>query len=171
MKSQLFLTKHEYLNLNRAVVQTQRWAQSGSITSGVGPGFVFEESILRSLSCTRQEEKKAGCLSAQSHRSACSYPVAVAGEFVLLGHWETLAKEGKFSFPSQTQKETSLGDTGHTRVLGAFWSIIAFYNVSDTSLCDWPPSVCVCWVVWSPMAASSYQIAFWNFLFSLIIPY
>lgn len=67
VKSQLFLTKHEYLSLNRAVVQTQRWAQSGPITSGAGPGFVLEESILRSLSCIRQEEKKAGCLGAQGH--------------------------------------------------------------------------------------------------------
>lgn len=95
VKSQLFLIKHEYLSLKRAVVQMQRWAQSLSITSGVGPGFVLEESILRCVSCTRQEEKKAGCLSAQSHRSACSYPAV--GEFVLLAHWETLAKEGKFS--------------------------------------------------------------------------
>lgn len=94
MKSQLFLTKHEYLSLNRAVVQTQRWAQSEPISSGVGPGFVLEESILRSLSCMPQ------CSGSQS---ACSYPAA-AGEFVLLGHWETLAKEGKFSFQSQAQK-------------------------------------------------------------------
>lgn len=41
VKSQLFLTEHEYLSLNRAVVQTQRWAQSGPITSGAGPGFVL----------------------------------------------------------------------------------------------------------------------------------
>lgn len=141
MKSQLFLTKHEYLSLDRVVVQTQRWTQSGPITSGVGPGFVLEESILRSLSCTRQEEKKAGCLSAQSHRRACSYPAA--GEFLLLGHWETLTKEGKFSFLSQAWKETSLGDIGHTRVLGTFWSIIIFYQVSDTSFCDWSLSVCL----------------------------
>lgn len=91
-------------------------------------------------------EKKAGCLSAQSHRIACSY--RVAGEFVLLGHWETLTKEGKFSFPSQARKETSLGDTGHTRVLGTFWSIITFYQVSHTSFCDWSLSVCLlCGVV------------------------
>lgn len=82
-----------------------------------------------------------------------------------------LSKGRQVFFPEPNSEGTSLDDTGHTRVLGAFWSIIAFYNVSDTSLCDWPPSVCVCWVVWSPMAASSYQIAFWNFLFSLIIPF
>lgn len=167
----MFLTKHEYLSLNRAVVQTQRWAQSGSITSGWGQALCLRRA---SSEVSAAQDKKRRKLAASVLR-VTEVPAATRwqwrGEFVLLGHWETLAKEGKFSFPSQTQKETSLGDTGHTRVLGAFWSIIAFYNVSDTSLCDWPPSVCVCWVVWSPMAASSYQIAFWNFLFSLIIPF
>lgn len=65
----------------------------------VGPGFVLEESILRSLSCTRQEETKAGCLSAQSHRSACSYPVAVVGRICVAGPLGDLSKGRQVFFP------------------------------------------------------------------------
>lgn len=114
VKIQLFLTKHEYLSLNRAVVQTQRWAQSGPITSGAGPGFVFEESILRSLSCIRQEEKKAGCLSAQSgSQSACSY-LGVGRRICVAGPLGDLSKGRQVFFP-EPSSETWLGDTQATQ--------------------------------------------------------